>query len=134
MQSRYHIFKDKDYYIPSETEERFLYLRSIIEERERGSFPESARGHSIVLESEFKNYLVQFNLGDLWRKKTESWQGNDEIGTEDSFPVVRITKISESFIEYRGTTKYLGLYFSEGERYNLNKWSFLRIFEKGDNI
>lgn len=120
----YHTFNNRDYYIPVENEERFLSLKTIIEEREKSNFPESARGHSIVLENEFKNYLCSFRVGDIWRKTTESWQGNDAAGT-----VVRISKVSDSFIEYRRTVKYLGLYFSEGERYNLNKWSFLRIFE-----
>ena len=124
---RYYIDLDKrDYYLPVTEIERFCYLDEKIKRFREGGYSETERGYSIVFDYEFSQYRIRFRVGDIWYKGTESWQGN---GGEEV--IVRIVRVTDSFIYYREVIKKFGINFSRGRRYALNKWSFLRIFREG---
>lgn len=131
MELRYYQdFDKRDYVIPQEKEERFLYLIKKVTDMRSGKYAESARGHEITFNGEFARYRVSFRVGglvprsdDIWYKQTEEWFGNGSIGMP-----VRIVKIKEDFISYKKVKKIFGIYFSYGLAYTLSKWSFLRIF------
>jgi hypothetical protein len=131
MEYRYH--RDHfglEYYIPEQLENRFLYLQERIRERMsiEGKYIESARGHVVMFLGEFSKYEVKFDKGSIWSKRTEDWYGSGDMGI-----LVRIVEVNKDFVRYRKVRKFF-LYFSVGSVYTLNKWSFLRIFGKDNEI
>lgn len=122
--SYYRDFSGGDYYIPKGMAERFDFLNDKLKTLISRGEIETVSGYRIVFGGEFGRYRVFFNVGDVWYKSTESWQGNAERGT-----LVRIKKVDDSFISYKLVRKF-GIYFSVGSLYTLNKWSFLRIFKR----
>lgn len=125
----YQDFSNRDYVLPLEKEERFLYLNKKIRDMREGKYAESARGHEIMLEGEFSRYRVSFAIGDIWYKQTEEWFNNGGIGMP-----IKIVRIRDDFIYFRRARKIFGIYFSVGSVYTLNKWSFLRIFTSEEKI
>ena len=118
-------FRGDDYYIPSELEKEFLfYTNKIIKNANIPDHIEVYRGCIIAFDTKFAKYQVVFRRGQIWFKKTESWMGNDEKGSR-----VKISSVDGSFILYRKTKRIFGLDISIGQRYCLNKFSMLRIYE-----
>ncbi len=114
-------FRGDDYYIPCELEEEFLYYtKKIIENRDIEDHIELYRGSIVAFDSKFNKYRVKFKKGSIWVKKTDSWMGNAEKGSK-----VKICSVDGSFIFY----KHINDSFF-GQRYCLNKFSMLRIFER----
>lgn len=119
--NRYNIAFGNDYYFPVDLEDRFISLSNkVITLGENQDYIEAYRGYRILFDSEFKKHQVKFKKRSIWKKKTESWYGNDPQGT-----LVKIVKIKGSFIWYSK-----GIF---DQRFCLNKWSFLRIFEEVRN-
>lgn len=116
--NRYNIAFGNDYYFPMELEDRFISLSNKITALfEDPDHHEAAIGYKIVFLDEFKAYKVYFPKRSSWKKKTDSWFGNDPQGT-----LVKIRKVKGSFIWY-----------SKGffdQRNCLNKWTFLGLFER----
>lgn len=101
-----------DYVIPLELVDRFLYL----EEKRKvqdGEYIESKRGHTIIFNAEFDRYRVTLKKGQIYSG------------------AIKIKKINGDFIHYKRARKIMGFYFSYGQIYILNKWSFFRIFVSG---
>lgn len=119
-------FRGDDYYIPTELEEEFLfYTNKIIKNADIPDHIELFRGCVVAFDTKFAKYQVKFRRGQIWYKKTESWMGNDEKGSR-----VKISSVDGSFILYRKTKRIFGLDISIGQRYCLNKFSMLRIYEQ----
>lgn len=114
---RYYKAFQNDYFIPDESEDRFLKLRNKIQKLgEDPEFIEAYRGYKIVFLDEFNKYNVVFKKGNIHQKQTEEWMANSPRGTK-----VKIVKVFDSFIRYRELNKWFGYT-------TLNKWSFLRIY------
>lgn len=129
MEEIYHIdHRGREYVFPLELSPRFWEL---VEKIKRLDYIETIRGYEEVLQGEFGKYRISFKRGRIYSKRTPSWEGDDEKGTliKDSF-LVRIVRIEKSFIKYRKIKKIWLFYFSIGEKYILNRWSFARIFEE----
>lgn len=112
-----------EYALPLELSPRFWEL---VEKIKRLDYFETIRGYEILFDGTFAKYRVKMKRGGIWSKITPSWEGNDPSGT-----LIKIVKVEDSFIKYRKVKKFWRLYFSIGEVYTLNRWSFVRIFEKG---
>lgn len=119
-------FRGDDYYIPCELEEEFLfYTNKIKRNKDILDHIELYRGCIVAFDTKFSKYQVVFRTGQIWVKRTESWMGNDERGSK-----VKISSVDGSFILYRKTKRIFGLDISIGQRYCLNKFSMLRIYEQ----
>jgi hypothetical protein len=115
-----------DYYIPKNKIERFNFLNDkIARVSVNKDYSELAIGLGIQFRNEFKAYLIPFKRGQVWVKDTESWMGNDAKGTK-----VKIVRIDGQYIFYRKYIEVIGFNIGIGYRYCLNKFSFIRIFER----
>lgn len=108
----------EDYYIPSELQEEFLYYTKKIRNSENiPDHIELYRGSIVAFNCRFKKYRAKFRIGQIWYKKTESWMGDDEKGSG-----VMICGMDSNFIFYKRSLF--------GQRYCLNKFSMLRIYNR----
>lgn len=115
-----------DYYIPKDKLNRFNFLNDkIARVSVNKDYSELAIGLGIQFRNEFKAYLIPFKRGQVWVKDTESWMGNDAKGTK-----VKIVGIDGQYIFYRKYIEVMGFKIGIGYRYCLNKFSFIRIFER----
>jgi hypothetical protein len=121
----YRSYFEYDYYIPIDLEEEFIYYnRKISENKGIADHIELYHGSIVAFNTKFSRYRVRFRKGRIWVKKTESWMGNNEKGSE-----VKICYVNGSFIFYKNVRTFLGFRITVGPMYCLNKFSMLRIFE-----
>lgn len=117
---------NEDYFIPIDKLERFNFLNEKIERVSKDKdWSELYIGLGIQFKNEFKKYLVRFKRGQVWVKDTESWMGNDPRGT-----LIKIIGIDGQYIFYRKVKRVLGFKIGVGQKFCLNKFSFIRIFER----
>lgn len=115
----YQAYDFRDYLIPSELSERFVYLNARIKSRLANGHLESAKGHEIIFNNEFKAFVITIKPNSIWQSKHNDLK-------------IKIKTIQENFIFYEVAkpTNWLKKLFSVTPVYQLNKWTFLRLFEE----
>jgi hypothetical protein len=106
----YKNLENRDFLLSEDVVDRFIFLDEKRKKLLEGNYAETERGYSIVFNNEFSLYEVFIRRGDIW-------VNGDGV-------LVRVVSVKNGFVKYR----MKGSIF--GRVYGLNKWSFLRIFER----
>ena len=126
-------FENDRYFIPEHTHARWTYWQGKIENAKALKNKELYDGSIVAFKSEFENYKIELKTGSLWKKITDKYAErrnvSNPIGT-----LVKISKVSGEYILYQKYKKVWKFNVGIGQKYCLNVWSFLNIFEKYQEI